>query len=148
MEIATATVDDIPELVELLSLLFAQEVEFSPDIPAHTRALTTIISNPDIGVIMVAKDQSRVVGMVNILFTVSTALGERVGILEDMIVLPARRGAGVGTTLLRRAIAKAQERGCRRLTLLTDADNRSAHRFYERHGFVISEMVPFRLALK
>ena len=148
MEIVTAAVDDIPALVDLLSILFAQEAEFSPDSQAHTRGLATIMSNPDIGLILVAKDQGQVIGMVNILFTVSTALGERVGILEDMIVSPAWRGAGIGTRLLRQAIAQAQEQGCRRLTLLTDADNRSAHRFYERHGFVLSEMVPFRLVLK
>ncbi|MCB0211345.1 MAG: GNAT family N-acetyltransferase [Anaerolineae bacterium] len=147
MEIATATADDIPELVELLCILFAQEAEFTPDVEAHTRALSTIIANPDIGVILVAKNQERVVGMVNLLFTVSTALGERVGLVEDMVVLPTWRGTGVGSHLLSRAVDKARECGCRRLTLLTDADNHAAHKFYERHGFVLSEMVPFRLAV-
>lgn len=44
MEIVTAAVDDIPALVDLLSILFAQEAEFSPDSQAHTRGLATIMS--------------------------------------------------------------------------------------------------------
>lgn len=72
-----------------MRIAVAQEAEFTPDVEAHTRALSTIIANPDMGSITVAKDQGRVVGMVSLLFTVSTALGERVGLLEDMIVAPA-----------------------------------------------------------
>jgi ribosomal protein S18 acetylase RimI-like enzyme len=34
-----------------------------------------------------------------------------------------------------------------RLTLLTDADNAPAQRFYQRHGFAPSAMIPLRLLL-
>ena len=62
-------------------------------------------------------------------------------------VTPAARGRGVGGCLLEAAIAHARASGCRRLTLLTDADNAGAQRFYRRRGFVASPMLPFRLAL-
>ena len=41
----------------------------------------------------------------------------------------------------------ARAAGCSRITLLTDATNESAMRFYGRAGFVGSLMVPFRLSL-
>jgi len=49
--------------------------------------------------------------------------------------------------LLRYATDFARERGCKRITLLTDGDNRGAQRFYGRHGFIASSMVPLRLPL-
>jgi GNAT superfamily N-acetyltransferase len=85
--------------------------------------------------------------MINLLYTISTALGERVGILEDMVVSPTVRGSGVGAKLLTYAIEFAKEKGCKRLTLLTDKDNLNAQRFYQQHGFSISSMIPLRISL-
>jgi GNAT superfamily N-acetyltransferase len=142
-----ATDGDIPALCELLALLFAQEAEFAPDASAQRRGLAGIIGDPRIGSILVAREDGAAVGMVNLLFTVSTALGERVALLEDMVVAPAARGRGVGAELLAHAIAHARARGCRRITLLTDGANEAAQRFYARHGFAASGMLPMRLAL-
>jgi len=147
MRITTATLPDVPSLSTLLSELFSQEAEFAPNDDAQRRGLVRIISDPDVGIILVAKDGDRAVGMVNILFTISTALGERVAILEDMIVSARARGAGIGSRLLEQAIAAARDAGCKRVTLLTDRTNDSAQRFYARHGFVPSGMIPLRLAL-
>lgn len=66
-------------------------------------------------------------------------------ILEDMIVRPGHRGRGAGSKLLRAAIEFTRSLGCRRLTLLTDGANASAQKFYIRHGFSPSKMVPYRL---
>ncbi len=147
MNITTATLLDVPALSRLLSELFSQETEFAPDEDAQRRGLARIISNPDVGIVLVAKDESGALGMVNVLFTVSTALGERVAILEDMVVSARTRGVGLGGRLLEQAIKTARESGCKRITLLTDRTNESAQRFYRRHGFVSSAMIPLRLAL-
>jgi ribosomal protein S18 acetylase RimI-like enzyme len=72
--------------------------------------------------------------MVSLLYTVSTYLGGRVALLENMVVDPARRGRGYGRELLRSAIEHAQKAGCRRITLLTDEDNAAARTFYEGFG--------------
>ncbi|MNY66030.1 putative phosphinothricin acetyltransferase YwnH [compost metagenome] len=77
----------------------------------------------------------------------STALGARVALLEDMVVDTGARGTGIGSALLEQAIAHARDSGCRRITLLTDGDNAAAQRLYRRHGFGRSPMVPLRLAL-
>ncbi|RMD73502.1 MAG: GNAT family N-acetyltransferase [Bacteroidetes bacterium] len=147
MIVETARGEDVPALCTLLDYLFAQEVEFRPDREAQRRGLEIIIANPDVGTILVARRKGAVIGMVNLLFTVSTALGRKVAILEDMVVLPEHRAAGTGSRLLKAALRHAAEQGCGRITLLTDADNLAAQRFYRRHGFELSPMVPMRLAL-
>ena len=147
MVIEKATVEDIAELCYLLDILFSQEIEFKADANAQKRGLRAIVTNPDVGIILVARHNDSLVGMVNILFTVSTALGGRVAILEDMVVIPSKCGSGVGSQLLNAAIATARENNCQRLTLLTDSDNEKAHGFYEKHGFTRSPMLPFRFVL-
>jgi GNAT superfamily N-acetyltransferase len=130
-----------------LSALFEQEQEFAPDPEAQARGLEQIINNPDVGTILVARQGGQIAGMVNLLFTVSTALGGKVAVLEDMIVSVQCRGAGMGTRLLAEAVAFARSQGCKRVTLLTDRANEAAQRFYGRQGFVASSMVPMRLTL-
>jgi ribosomal protein S18 acetylase RimI-like enzyme len=147
MHIDTATAADIPALSELLSLLFTQEAEFTPDPAAQARGLARIIDNPEAGSVLVARQDNLLVGMVNLLYTISTALGEMVALLEDLVVAPNARGAGVGSQLLAQAIAVARAGGCRRITLLTDRSNEAAQRLYSKHGFGASTMMPMRLLL-
>lgn len=142
-----ATLQDVPALADLLSILLAQEAEFSVDHAAQCRGLEAIVANPAIGHVFVARQVERVVGMVNLLYTISTALGERVALLEDMVVDTAYRNGGVGSGLMDYAIAHARTAGIRRVTVLSDHDNIAAHRFYHRQGFVMSSMIPFRRAL-
>lgn len=139
-----ATDEDIGRLSRLLEILFSQEQEFTPNAALQEAGLSAIISNPQVGEIMLAEADGKIIGMVSLLYTVSTALGARVAILEDMIVDPDFRGRGVGSRLLEYALRISRERECARVTLLTDAGNVGAHRLYERFGFSKSEMIPFR----
>jgi GNAT superfamily N-acetyltransferase len=145
--VSVATEAQLPALCALLGELFAQETEFQPDADAQYRGLARIIGHPEAGTILVALQDDTVVGMVNLLYTTSTALGAPVAMLEDMIVAPAARGRGVGTMLLQSAFHAARAKGCRRITLLTDGVNGAAQRFYARHGFARSPMIPMRVEL-
>lgn len=147
MEVNAATLDDIPQLCDLLELLFSQEAEFQPNRAIQSAGLRQIIEQPERGLILVLRHGPSLLGMVNLLFTVSTALGGRVAILEDMVVHPSQRGSGAGSRLLQAAINTAQGADCRRITLLTDRTNEAAQRFYQRHGFTLSDMIPLRLLL-
>lgn len=147
VEYRMAAIADVAQLGKLLALLFAQEADFTPDIQRQTRALEMILRQPETGCIFCAVDGGVVVGMVSILFTVSTAEGGRAAWLEDMVVHPSRRGAGIGERLLQTAINRAKTAGCTRITLLTDATNVGAQKFYGRAGFTGSQMIPLRLKL-
>jgi len=146
-DVAVAKIADIPRLTELLTILFAQEADFSPDSAKQSAGLAAIIADPAVGHILVLRYQGEIIAMVNLLYTVSTALGERVAILEDMIVHPRHRTCGAGSRLLRGAMDFARQMGCHRITLLTDHDNSGAIRFYTAHGFTRSTMIPLRCAL-
>jgi ribosomal protein S18 acetylase RimI-like enzyme len=148
IRIIPASLDDVPELVLLLTLLFTLEKDFTPNPVRQRRGLEMIIRNPEIGTILVLKDSAAVVGMVNLLFTISTAEGGRVATLEDFVLDPAYRGRGLGSRLLRQALAVARRRGSARVTVLTDRSNRRAMRLYQRFGFSRSSMTPLRLPLK
>jgi GNAT superfamily N-acetyltransferase len=148
MQIRTATLSDVNALSDLLSILFTQEIEFTPDTQAQVRGLTRIIEQPQIGEIFVATEDEQVLGMVSLLYSVSTALGAEVATLEDMIVAPLARGRGIGDALLQHAIHHAKARGCKRITLLTDQTNLAAQHFYAKQGFSISTMCAMRLMMK
>ena len=148
IRIIPASLDDVPELVLLLTLLFTLEEDFTPNPVRQRRGLEMIIRNPEIGAILVMKDAGAVVGMVNLLFTISTAEGGRVATLEDLVLEPAYRGRGLGSRLLRHALAVSRRRGSTRVTVLTDRSNRRAIRLYQRFGFSCSSMTPLRLPLK
>jgi ribosomal protein S18 acetylase RimI-like enzyme len=142
-----ATLDDVEALSGLLDILFTQEADFAPNTKKQTQALQLIINQPAVGKIVCATDENLVVGMVSILFTVSTAEGGRSAWLEDMVVHPDKRKQGIGEQLLNEAVRLAQIAGCSRITLLTDVTNDGAIRFYKRAGFVRSPMIPLRLHL-
>lgn len=145
-EVRAATIEDIPELCGLLHELFSIEAEFQPDQAKQEAALREILSNPGIGKILVLHENGTVIGMVSLLFTVSTACGGKAILLEDMVIKSSHRSKGTGSILLGHAMAFARSNGYTRITLLTDSDNPTI-RFYERHGFNLSSMVPMRLHL-
>lgn len=148
MKISTATADDIPQLCELLAILFTQEHDFEPDTGRQSTGLHQIIEHPEVGFILVLREDGTVIGMVSLLFTISTACGGKVALLEDMIVRPEKRGKGLGGKLLQAAIDQAIREGCLRITLLTDRSNDAAIRFYQSRGFGMSGMLPLRMALR
>lgn len=146
-QVTEASLDDIPQLCDLLALLFTQEAEFAPDRTRQAAGLREIITHPEVGRIVILREGETVIAMANLLFTISTALGGRVALLEDVIVRPDYRGGGMGTQLLQAAVEIARSAGCLRITLLTDCANAAAQRFYQRHGFEPSVMLPMRLQL-
>jgi len=139
-----ASREDIPFLCQLLSCLFEQEEEFAPSSFLQEKALTMIMEDPSIGHILVATNDDVPIAMISILYSLSTALGGRVGVLEDMIVHPDFRVQGIGSALLEFATRFAKEQQLKRLTLLTDMSNKKAHSFYLKNGFIASKMTPFR----
>ncbi len=145
--IECANLDDVASLAGLLDILFTQEADFAASRSKQERALRLIVENPGTGAIFIARNGGAPVGMVSLLFTVSTAEGGPACWLEDMVLHPDWRGGGLGTRLLQYAIDWARARGFTRISLLTDQTNEGAIRFYRRQGFVESAMTVLRLPL-
>ena len=143
-----ATAKDLPQMVDLLAVLFTDEAEFQPNADKQRRALEAILANPTIGRLFVAREGKRVVAMASLLYTVSTAEGGKAAWFEDLVVHPDERKRGIGEALLKQVVAQARAEGVLRITLLTDMQNERAQAMYRRVGFVGSPMKPMRLKMK
>ncbi len=97
--------------------------------------------------LIVAEDGGRVVGTMQITFIpgLSRKGGER-ALVEAVRVGASMRGQGLGRAMMRWAIDRARERGCRMVQLTSDKARADAHRFYTSLGFVDSH-VGFKLSL-
>lgn len=142
-----ATILDLPQLTDLLHDLFTMESDFKPDHAKQMRGLQLILEQPNRGRIFVLRHNGMILGMINLLFTISTAEGGFVILLEDVIVHRDHRHQGIGAKLLTHAIEYAKTKNFQRITLLTDKLNDESQRFFKNHGFFISAMVPMRLIL-
>ena len=143
-----ATSAELPQLVELLGILFDQEAEFTPNAAKQEAALKMILADPSRGKIYVARDGRNVVAMASLLYTISTAEGGKAALFEDLVVRPDYRKQGIGAKLLEYVIGQAREQSVLRLTLLTDMQNERSQALYRRLGFVGSPMKPMRLKIK
>ena len=142
-----ATLEDLPQLTDLLFDLFTQEADFAPNRAKQMRGLRLILEQPNRGRIFVLRQNGTILGMINLLFTISTAEGGFAVVLEDVIVHRDYRGKGIGDKLLRHAIEYAKKKDFVRITLLTDRLNEQGQRFFKAHGFIESKMIPLRLIL-
>lgn len=141
----TAVAADMPQLVELLGILFTQEQELSPDAGKQRRALELILADPSRARIYVAREGGKAIAMAALHFTTSTAEGGRVAGLEDCVVHPDHRRKGVGEKLLGYVLEQSKAEGALRVMLLTDADNVTAQALYRKLGFKPSSMLAMRL---
>ena len=86
--------------------------------------------------LLVATDGDDVVGFVT--FDVEAGSYEQDatrGLVENLYVVPDRRGEGIGTALLAAAEDRLRERGCEAFFLEVMAANDSARRFYREAGY-------------
>ncbi len=148
IRIEPATLDDLPELVELLHDLFSMEADFVPDRDRQHRGLKLILEQPARGRIFVLRNDHAIIGMINLLITISTAEGGFVLLLEDLVVHRDHRGQGYGTKLIDHAIDFARKKDFLRITLLTDRTNDASKRFYLSRGFSESDMIPLRMVFR
>src|SRR3954449_11986637 len=118
--IEPATEADLDELSQMLGDLFSQESDFRPDKDKQLRGLRLIFEQPSRGRVFVLRHDGVIVGMINLLFTISTAEGGFVVLLEDLVVNKQYRDHGYGSRLLDYAINFCRQKNFARITLLTD----------------------------
>lgn len=144
LRVEPATIEDLPALTELVLELMELQPDFTPDREAHEKGLRLILEEPSRGRILVLRNDERIIGMVNLLITISTAMGGFALLMEDVIVHPEHRGQGCGSLLIEEVLEFARQRDFKRVTLLADKLSAQSQSFFQHHGFEFSHLIPMR----
>ncbi|WP_424536586.1 GNAT family N-acetyltransferase [Sphaerisporangium viridialbum] len=139
--------EDVPLIVAMLADdPIAAAREGDPSDEAYLAAFQAIAADPR-QELVVAEADGEVVGTMQLTFVpgLSRRGGER-ALIEAVRVGASMRGQGLGRAMMRWAIDRARERGCRMVQLSSDKARADAHRFYTSLGFVDSH-VGFKLGL-
>jgi ribosomal protein S18 acetylase RimI-like enzyme len=129
-----ATAADIPAV---LGLYTQPDLDDGKVLPAdQARALFERFSRYPDYTLYVAQEGEEIVGSFALLVMDNLGhLGAPSGIVEDVVVAPARHGNGIGQAMMRFALERCREKRCYKLVLSSNAKRLRAHAFYERLGF-------------
>lgn len=128
-----ATVDNVHEALPLLRVQY-EEHAITIDEATLLEAAKGLVCVPGRGTIHFARAEG-VVGLAVVSYTWTLEHGGKIGWLDELYVVPALRGEGVGTSLLRRAMDAARADGCVAIDLEVDDDHLRASHLYVREGF-------------
>jgi GNAT superfamily N-acetyltransferase len=134
---------DLPVLVELLGILFGIEKDFSVDPAKQQRGLELLMADSR-ALVMVAEEEGQVRGLCTAQLLISTAEGGPAALVEDLVVLPAWQGRGLGRNLLAAVETWALGCGAHRLQLLADRNNSPALAFYKTLSWTGTELICLR----
>lgn len=149
IQISAATPEDIPQLVELLSVLFSIEADFTPAPEKQATGLGLLLADSARTVILVARHPEKsVIGMVTVQLVISTAQGSLSGWVEDMVIHQDFRRMGIGKKLLAEALDWAIAKGASRLQLLVDTNNLPAVAYYQALHWEPTQLQARRMLLK
>jgi len=133
-----ATIQDLDRIVYMLTdddLGNTRELYKHPLPENYINTFQSINLDPN-NELIVACIGKEIVGVQQITFTpYLTHQGGWRATIEGVRIASSERGKGVGSMLIRWAIQRAKERGCRMVQLTTDKKRPEAHRFYEKLGF-------------
>jgi len=134
ISIDKAQESDLPQMAELLSVLFAIESDFTINYDKQLSGITRLYEHESSD-LLVAKYEDKVIGMITMQRLISSAEGDYVGQIEDLVVHEEYRKMSVGSRLINKMRNLALEHGYKRIQLAADVDNTNALQFYNRRGF-------------
>lgn len=129
-----ATDADLPRLLPVLRAFYAEE-HLPWNEPALRAALSVLIADPNAGRLRLILRGEEIAGHLAVGFCFSLEFGGRYGLLDELFVLPAHRGAGLAKRALAEAEALCRAEGLLTLRLEVNDDNERARGIYERAGY-------------
>ena len=130
-KIRLATVEDFDDILPLLHQLW-------PEKELHRGSLMELFacgidSNND--EYFCAEVEGRIIGFCSLNIENSLWQEGYIGCINELIVDESIRRCGIGTDLLKVAIDRSKEKGCKIIRLSSAFEREEAHKFYWRHGF-------------
>jgi GNAT superfamily N-acetyltransferase len=137
---------DVPRLLELIDGLAEYERLPRPDAAARERLAADATADPPRFQTLLSEVEGEIVGYAIYFFTYSTFRARPTLYLEDVFVLPERRGAGAGVALFRACAREAVAQNCARMEWQVLSWNEPSIVFYQRLGARhLDGWLPFRL---
>jgi ribosomal protein S18 acetylase RimI-like enzyme len=137
--IRLAHVGDAHTFGRLLHEFNAEFGESTPDPETIAERAAPLIESGEVTVLFAGKGPD---GFAELRFRPSLYTGALDAYLEELYVVPERRGHGLGRTLLEAAMDHARHRGAARIDLNTSVDDIAARALYESAGFTNREGGP------
>ena len=134
-----ATVADAPVFGRLLHAFNSEYGDPEPQAEVIAARAAPLIESGEVTVLFVGRGPD---GFAELRFRPSLYTGALDAYLEELYVVPDRRGRGLGRALLEAAMAHARERGAARIDLGTSEDDVAARALYESMGFTNRERGP------
>lgn len=135
--------EDLPEIVRMLAddELGSQRERCEEPLPQPYYAAFEQIARDANHELVVAEIEDRVIGTLHLMFlpSISYQGGLRAQV-ESVRVDKQCQNQGIGSQMMKWAIARAKERGAHIVQLTTHKSREDAHRFYERLGFKKSHL--------
>lgn len=132
--IRQATAEDVPLIMHLIRELAAYEKLAHEVVTTEAQLRANLFGARPQAECVIAEDAGEAAGFALFFHNFSTFLGRHGLYLEDLFVLPAHRGRGIGRALLVYLARLAIERGCGRFEWSVLDWNESAKGFYRSLG--------------
>lgn len=134
LEIRTATHWDRDDLFALLSAQLSEHHVALADAKLRA-AIDGVFEDPRVGTFLIAREEGTAVGVACLSRIWTLEHGGASVWLDELYVVPARRDAGIGTALLREAIAWAKAQGLLAVDLEVEESQARVEALYRREGF-------------
>jgi GNAT superfamily N-acetyltransferase len=145
LTIGTVGPGDLPELMPMLRA-YCDFYRVQPPDERLLGLVNALIDNPTEGVQLIARDiDGTPLGFATIYWTWQTLHAGRVGVLNDLFVVPASRGTGTGRALIERGRQLCRQHGAEKLVWETAPDNAVAQRLYDGIGARKSTWLTYEL---
>jgi ribosomal protein S18 acetylase RimI-like enzyme len=137
--IREATPDDAPEVARLLHDFNSEYSEPTPGVERLTEIVAGLIGRGEATVLLAGEAPD---GLAVLRFRIAVWTGGPEAHLQELYVVPALRGQGIGRALLGAAMDAARAAGATGIDLNTSTDDRAAIGLYESCGFTNHEGSP------
>jgi len=138
-QIRLASAADAPAFGRLLHAFNVEFGEPTPDADVFAERAAPLIESGEVTVLLGGDGPD---GFAELRFRPSLYTGALDAYLEELYVVPERRGHGLGRALLEAAMEHARERGAANIDLGTSEDDVAARALYESAGFTNREGGP------
>ena len=143
--IAPVGVTDLPVLLPMMRA-YCDFYEVDPRDDRLIALSRALIDSQAEGVQLLARDaEATPLGFATVYWTWQTLDAGRVGVMNDLFVVPEARGRGVGRKLIEHCRGLCRKRGAGKLVWETAPDNETAQRLYDSTGAESSTWLTYEI---